>query len=442
MSRGATWCARAMLTLSALLAGGCVTTEGAAREEVVAVSDGAVPLPPERPDRAADGDGAIIPSGDFDAWKADFREHALAAGITGEVFDAAFAGVAVNARVLELDRYQPEFVRPIWEYLDSAVSGSRISDGRARAAEQGRTLRDIEQRYGVDLGIVAAIWGIESAYGFDLGAIPVIESLATLAFEGRRRDFAEAQLIAALRILQAGDVAPARLVGSWAGAMGHTQFIPASYEAYAVDFTGDGKRDVWSDDPADALASTANYLSTFGWQRAEPSVIEVALPEGFDYRLADDETRKSTAGWEALGVRRASKGQLLPSAAVTLLLPAGAQGPAFAVYPNFRVIKRYNNATSYALAVALLAGQIDSSINFGLRTALDWPRGDRPLGRDETEELQRRLTALGYPTQGIDGIVGPITRGAIRGFQGASEMIPDGYVSAALLERVRAAAGG
>jgi membrane-bound lytic murein transglycosylase B len=442
MNRGEIWCARAILTLSALLAGGCVTTEGAAQEEVAAVSDGAVPLPPKRPDRAADGDGAILASGDFDAWKADFREHALAAGITGEVFDAAFAGVTVNAQVLELDRYQPEFVRPIWEYLDSAVSESRIDDGRARASERGRTLRGIEERYGVDLGIVAAIWGIESAYGLDYGAIPVIESLATLAFEGRRRDFAEEQLIAALRILQSGDVSPERMVGSWAGAMGHTQFIPTSYAAYAVDHTGDGKRDVWSDNPADALASTANYLSTFGWQRAEPSVIEVALPEGFDYRLADDETRKSTADWEALGVRRAGKGQLLPSDAATILLPAGAQGPAFVVYPNFRVIKRYNNATSYALAVALLAGQIDDSISFGLRTAMGWPRGDRPLTGSETEELQRRLTALGYQTQGIDGIVGPNTRSAIRGFQTDKGMIPDGYLSAALLERVRAAAAG
>ena len=442
MNRGAIWCARAILTISALLAGGCVATEGAAQEEVTVVDDGTVPLPPERPERAPDGDGTILPSGDFGAWRGGFRERALAAGITGAVFDAAFAGITVNARVLELDRYQPEFVRPIWEYLDSAVSETRIADGRARASERRRTLRGIEKRYGVDLGIVAAIWGIESAYGLDYGAIPVIESLATLAFEGRRRDFAEAQLIAALRILQSGDVAPERMVGSWAGAMGHTQFIPASFEAYAVDFTGDGKRDVWSDNPADALASTANYLSRFGWQRAEPSVIEVDLPAGFDYRLADDKTRKSAAAWEALGVRRIGAGRLLPSDAVTILLPAGARGPAFAVYPNFRVIKRYNNATSYALAVALLAGRIDSSIAFGLRTAIGWPRGDRPLSGSETEELQRRLTELGYPTQGIDGIVGPITRSAIRGFQADKELIPDGYVSAALLERVRAAAGG
>ena len=270
----------------------------------------------------------------------------------------------------------------------------------------------------------------------------MIESLATLAYEGRRRDFAEEQLIAALRIQQSGDVAPARMIGSWAGAMGHTQFIPTSFEAYAVDFTGDGKRDVWADDPADALASTANYLSRFGWQRAEPSVIEVGLPEGFDYRLADDHTQKSAAEWEALGVKRAGKGQLLPSDALTILLPAGAQGPAFAVYPNFRVIKRYNNATSYALAVALLAGQIDDSIAFGAGAVMDWPRDDRPLTGDETKELQRGLTALGYPTQGVDGIVGPNTRGAIRGFQAKQGMIPDGYLSAALLMRVRTAAGG
>ncbi len=447
MNRSAIWCARAVLATSVLLIGGSITTEGEAQDEVAVTGDSAVPLPPKRPERAhgTESESAgetIVPDGDFDHWKGSFRKRALAAGIAGEVFDTAFAGVSVNARVLELDRYQPEFVRPIWEYLDRAVSETRIADGRARTTERRRILRGIEARYGVDLGIVAAVWGIESAYGHDYGSIPVIESLATLAFEGRRRDFAEEQLIAALRIQQSGDVAPARMVGSWAGAMGHTQFIPTSFETYAVDFTGDGKRDVWADDPTDALASTANYLSRFGWQRAEPSVIEVKLPEGFDYRLADDHTQKFAAEWEALGVKRAGKGQLLPSDALTILLPAGAQGPAFVVYPNFRVIKRYNNATSYALAVALLAGQIDDSIAFGAGAAMDWPRDDRPLTGDETKELQRGLTALGYPTQGVDGIVGPNTRSAIRGFQAKQGMIPDGYLSAALLMRVRTAAGG
>jgi membrane-bound lytic murein transglycosylase B len=437
MTKDAISGARAVLAAAALLAGGCVTAGSEAPAQTAGLP------PPARPAAAPAGvEETVAPSEDFVSWRAGFRRRARAAGIAAEVFDAAFAGVGVNQRVLELDRYQPEFVRPIWEYLGSAVSETRIRDGVARSAEHAKTLRKIEEAYGVDLGIVVAIWGIESAYGFNYGSVPVIESLATLAHEGRRRAFAEEQLLAALRILQSGNVTPDRMMGSWAGAMGHTQFIPTSYEAYAVDFTGDGKRDVWASDPADALASTANYLSRFGWQRAEPSVIQVTLPEGFDYRLADDETRQSTAAWQALGVRRAGRGELLPSDAVTLLLPAGASGPAFAVYPNFRVIKRYNNATSYALAVALLAGQIDGSIRFGLTPGMSWPRGDRPLSHDETIELQRRLTALGYATQGVDGIVGPNTRTAIRRFQAQKGITPDGYVSVTLLERVRAAVGG
>jgi membrane-bound lytic murein transglycosylase B len=450
MSGRAIWCTRAVLVSSVFLAGGCVTSQGEAQEgtaSVVAAAEGTSPMPPKRPEPEPVQESPAVQNPelqivDFNAWKSAFRAKALGDGITAETFDAAFLGVTVNERVLELDRYQPEFTRPIWEYLDSAVSDTRVGDGRANAAKRHKTLLGIEEKYGVDLGIVAAIWGIESAYGYNYGSIPVIESLATLAVEGRRSAFAEEQLLAALHILQSGDVSPGRMVGSWAGAMGHTQFIPTSYEAYAVDFNGDGRRDVWADDPADALASTANYLARFGWQRAEPSVIEVELPDGFDYLLADDRTRRSARQWQDIGIEAAGKAKLLPSDAVTILLPAGARGPAFAVYPNFRVIKRYNNATSYALAVALLAGQIDDSINFGLRTAMKWPRTDRPLNRDETEELQRRLTALGYPTEGIDGIVGPNTRGAIRRFQVDKGLIPDGYISAALLDRVRTAAGG
>jgi membrane-bound lytic murein transglycosylase B len=442
MNRSVTWYAQVILAVAALTTAGCATAQGGSQGELALAGGAAAPLPPKRPagDPPAQPQVSVADPG-FIAWRNDFRKRALAAGIRASVFDAAFAGVGVNARVLELDQYQPEFVRPIWEYLDSAVSPKRIADGLANADRQRETLRAIEAKYGVDVGIIMAIWGIESAYGTNFGSIPVIESLATLAYEGRRRDFAEEQLIAALRILQEGDVTPARMVGSWAGAMGHTQFIPTSFETYAADFRGDGKRDVWSDDPADALASTANYLSHFGWQRAKPSVLQVTLPQGFDYRLADDDIRKSAAEWEALGIRRADGGKLLPSDSISLVLPAGSQGPAFAAYPNFRVIKRYNNATSYALAVALLAAQIDSSINFGLTPAMAWPRADRPLSRGETEELQRRLTALGYPTQGVDGIVGPNTRVAIRNFQVAQGMVPDGYLSAALLDRVRAVGG-
>ena len=375
---------------------------------------------------------------DFASWKNDFRRRALAAGISPGTFDTAFAGVGVNREVLRLDRHQPEFVRPIWEYLDTAVSDTRIANGREKVARHGPLMQQIEERYGVDMGAVVAIWGIESAYGQNYGSIPVVESLATLAFDGRRRDWAEEQLVAALRIVENGDIASDRMVGSWAGAMGHTQFIPTSFRDYAVDYTGDGRRDVWSSNPADALASTANYLARFGWERGAPTIVEVTLPQGFDYTQAAGSNRRSAAEWAAAGVRPVSGGSLPAGEGVEILVPAGSQGPAFAAYPNFRVIKRYNTATSYAMAVSLLGSRLDPEMGAGPIVA-DWPRGDKPLSRTETIELQKRLTALGYPTDGVDGIIGPNTRQAVRAFQSARGMVPDGYVSTELLRRVRAA---
>lgn len=368
----------------------------------------------------------------FSAWQSAFRPRAQAAGISPATLDRAFAGVSLNKQVIELDGRQAEFTRPIWEYLDSAVSDSRIATGQTKARALGRTLSDIETRYSVDYPAVLAIWGLESAYGANFGSIPVVESLSTLAYEGRRRKFAEDQLIAALQILQAGDITPGRMVGSWAGAMGHTQFIPTSFLDYAVDFTGDGKRDIWAPDAVDALASAANYLSRFGWTRGQPPVIEVRLPGGFDYVLADDTARKSASEWAALGVAPVS-GALPPSDDVSILLPAGAKGPAFAAYPNFRVIKRYNNATSYALAVAHLADRIRGREAF----QQSWPRSDRSLSRGEKQDLQQRLTDLGFDTQGVDGIIGPNSRAAVRNFQQSRGLVPDGYVSAALLGAVR-----
>jgi membrane-bound lytic murein transglycosylase B len=413
------WMQSAAMAAAMALAG-CATSAG----QTVA------PEPPPRP-----GTDAPAPrAASFAEWRDGFRARALAAGISPATFERAFAGVSPNARVLELDAYQPEFAKPIWEYLDSAVSEERIAAGRQKAQANRALMSGIEGRFGVDYPVVLAIWGLESNYGANFGDIPVVESMATLAYEGRRQDFAEEQLLAALRIIQAGDIPPERMVGSWAGAMGHTQFIPTSFLSYAVDFDGDGRRNVWAPDAADALASTANYLASFGWTRGQPAVVEVRLPQGFDYALADDETRLPAAEWQARGVR-AARGALAPADAVEIVLPAGARGPAFAAYPNFRVIKRYNNATSYALAVAHLASRIEGGPAF----AAAWPRGDRMLSRTETQELQRRLTALGYDTQGVDGIVGPNSRAAIRRFQAAQGMTPDGYVSAALLEAVRAA---
>lgn len=396
------------------------------------------PVPGSKPQTVASQVTTALPTApaSFDAWRNDFRVRALSAGISAATFDAAFRNVRVNQKVVELDTRQPEFSRPIWQYLDGAVSDSRVATARGKIDSKGSLLRGIEQRYNVDYPIVVAIWGLESGFGSNFGNIPVIQSMATLAYEGRRRDFAEQQLIAALRILQAGDITPARMVGSWAGAMGHTQFIPTSFLDYAVDYTGDGRRDIWAADAADALASTANYLARFGWTRGAPAVVEVRLPQNFDYAAADDKVRLTAAEWSASGVRGVG-GALPQGQGVSILLPAGARGPAFAVYPNFRVIKRYNNATSYALAVAHLAERMTGAPPFQAA----WPREDRTLSRTEKMELQTRLTVLGFDTQGADGIIGPNSRAAVRQFQQARGMVPDGYVSAKLLQAVRAAGG-
>ncbi len=374
----------------------------------------------------------------FAAWRDGFRVRALSSGIRADVFDAAFKGVEMNASVVRLDRRQPEFTRPLWEYLDTAASDKRVKNGREMAARHADLLRAIEARYGVPGDVVLAVWGLESAYGHNYGSIPVIEALATLAAEGRRQRFAEEQLISALQILQSGDVTPSRMVGSWAGAMGHTQFIPTSFQAYAVDFTGDGRRDVWATDPADALASTANYLSRFGWVAGAPWGMEVRLPSGVDYAQLDASIRRPVSAWSALGITQMNGAPLPDHGEAAIIVPAGARGPAFLIFKNFRVIMRYNNATSYALAV----GHLSDRIGGGGQFQGGWPRGDRPLSRTETIEMQNLLTRQGHDTQGVDGIIGPNTRAAVRAFQRRIGQTPDGYVSASFLSALRKSAGG
>ncbi len=369
----------------------------------------------------------------FVAWRAGFRSRALAQGIRPQVFDAAFAGVGENAEVVRLDGRQAEFTKPIWEYLDGAASPARIETGRAKRAALDPTLAAIERRYGVDRQAVLAIWGMETNYGANRGTMPVIESLATLAYEGRRQAFAEEQLVAALRILQSGDVDPAHMVGSWAGAMGHTQFMPTSYLAMAVDFDGDGRRDIWSGDPTDALASAANYLARNGWVRGQPWGVEVRVPDGFNYGSADQSNRRPVADWRARGVTLAGGAPLPDHGPAAILAPAGARGPAFAVYGNFFVIKTYNNATSYALGVGHLGDRI---MGAGPVVAA-WPRSERELSRTEKVELQERLMARGHDTGTTDGVIGPNTITAIRAFQSSEGLTPDGFATAALLARLR-----
>jgi lytic murein transglycosylase len=349
------------------------------------------------------------------------------------VLQAAFDGVSYDPDVIRLDRNQSEFTRTIWDYLDSAVSDSRVRNGREALARHRSTLAAIERRYGVPAEIVVAVWGLESSYGSFRGSNDVIRSLATLAYDGRRGAFFEAQLFAALEILQAGDTAPRSMRGSWAGAMGHTQFMPTSFLDYAVDFTGDGRRDIWSDDPTDALASTAAYLARFGWQTGQPWGVEVVLPRGFDYGLTGHETKKSARFWARMGVRDTDGRQVPDHGPASILLPAGAQGAAFMIFDNFGVIERYNPADAYVIGVGHLADRIAG----GGPIRAPWPRGDRALSFSEREELQARLTRAGFDTQGVDGRIGPNTEAAIRRYQTAAGLIPDGYASLALLRRLR-----
>ncbi len=369
----------------------------------------------------------------FQNWIGAFKSRAADQGLRRDVLDRAFRGVHYDAEVIRRDRNQTEFVKPIWDYLDSAASETRISNGRKALQEHRRTLDRIERHYGVDKQVVLAIWGMETAYGTFRGKDNLVQSLATLSFDGRRAKFFETQLIAALRILQSGDVTPENMTGSWAGAMGHTQFMPTSYLDYAVDFTGDGRRDIWSDDPTDALASTAAYLKRFGWTKGQPWGVEVRLPQDFDYRLAQRSITKSPGDWARLGVTGLD-GRAVPNhGQAAILLPAGGHGAAFMIFNNFKVIERYNPADAYVIGV----GHLSDRIMGGTPIQASWPRDDRGLTFSERKEMQKRLTEKGFPTSGVDGRIGPNTLAAVRAYQLANGLMPDGYASLELLKRLR-----
>jgi lytic murein transglycosylase len=369
----------------------------------------------------------------FERWVTDLRTSARAAGIDEATLDVAFADVRYLPRVVELDRAQPEFTRPVWSYLDSAVSPQRVALGQQKWARYRAEIDAAAARYGVAPAILLAIWGVESNYGSNFGSIPTIDALATLGFEGRREAWARGQLLAALRILQSGDIDRPQMVGSWAGAMGQTQFMPSVFLGYAVDADGDGRRDIWGS-MADVMASTANFLARSGWQADQPWGIEVRLPPGFDVGRADPAVRQPSARWAAEGVRTIDGAPLPQLGEATVLLPAGASGPAFLVGPNFQVILRYNNSTSYALAVGLLAQRLAGEPG----VQAPWPRDLVALSRQQLKALQAALNQRGFDSGPPDGVMGPNTRSALRRYQFSVGLPADAYPTLDLLQRLQA----
>ena len=357
-------------------------------------------------------------------------------GIARGLFEKAFAGLEPDPDIFELLANQPEHVSTPWDYMGRLASAKRIEAGRAKLAEHADLLGRIEAKFGVDRHVVLAVWGVESSFGIGLGTRQVIRSLATLsAGDVRRPAFWRAELLTALAIVQRGDISLDRLTGSWAGAMGHTQFMPTTYMAHAVDFDGDGRRDIWGSIP-DALASTASYLKVAGWQAGEPWGFEVVLPAGFDYGEARPGVVKPLSAWLALGIATPF-GRSLPKTglALNLVMPAGANGPVFLVSQNYRAILKYNNAMPYALAVGHLADRIGG----GSLLAALWPTDDPPLNRQGRTALQELLAANGLETGSADGLIGGSTRTAIRAVQQKLGLPEDGYAGERLLWRLKAA---
>ncbi len=345
----------------------------------------------------------------FDDCLAELRTKAEAVGVEGTAFDANTRDLVPDMGVLELLDAQPEFTTPIWDYLAALVDDQRISDGQAMLQANAATLARVSQEYGVDPQTVVAVWGVESDYGKTFGKRPLLVSLATLSCFGRRQEFFRGEFFATLKLLQAGDLKPEGLTGSWAGAFGHTQFMPTTYQRIAVDGDGDGRRDLVASIP-DALASTANYLKQAGWRTGEPWGYEVKLPAGFDAALTGRKNKRLLSDWIARGVARIDGAPLLASdTQAAVLLPAGPTGPAFLVFRNFDAIYSYNAAESYALAIATLSDRLRG----GGALITPWPTDDPGLGRGERKQLQQLLLARGHAIGEADGMIGTLTRRAI-----------------------------
>ena len=362
----------------------------------------------------------------------DFRVTALAAGIAPATYDTAMSGIQHNPHIEGLTQSQPEFVKPIWSYLDTAVSSTRITDGQSHMAAQAEVLATLELKYGVPREILVSIWGNESDYGRGSGNFNIFEALATLAYDGPRTDFGKSELLAALKMVQQENLDPKNMPASWAGAFGQLQMLPSTFLKSAVDGDGDGKRDLWHSAP-DALASAASEVASDGWQRGHACGYEVRLPAGFAYEQADGDTLKSIADWSKLGVRAADGSALPPNLeSGAIYVPAGMRGPAYLAFGNFKVIMKYNNAVSYALAVCTLAEQIAGRPGI----VGSWPRDEQPLSRDERIAMQQALLKLGFDPGKADGVLGHGGRAALRLYQKAHGLPADGFPTEGVLATI------
>ncbi len=382
---------------------------------------------------------------DFSNCLAGLWPQAERRGVSRANFERYTSGLLPDLSIMDLLDAQPEFNNSTWDYLDLLGSDDRIARGRELLTQYAQVFAAAERTYGVDRHIVAAIWGVESNYGTMGGDRSVLRSTATLACVGRRRDYFRDEFLSALDILQRGDVAPDRLVGSWAGAFGPTQFMPTSFKRFAIDFDGDGRRDVVDSIP-DVIGSTANNLKTDGWAGGESWGYEVVLPPHFDYLLADRSRQMTVGQWQALGIRRANPHPFPPpragggragaarvSGRAAVVRPAGPPGPAFLLLPNFHVIMKYNPAEAYALAIGHLADRLAGGGPF----IASWPRDERALSIADRYEMQQLLARRGFDVGAPDGLLGPRTRVAIRNFQIATGQIPDGFASSSVLDRLR-----
>ena len=395
-----------------------------AQPEVPPATQPIAPAPP-----ATSGDAG------YDAWRSDFRGRAIAAGLPGALVDREMAGLTPNPRVISLDSAQPEFSKPIGDYVKGVISADRIARGQ-RYRNDLPFWPGIEQRFGVPRDILIAVWAMESAFGAMQGDFDVVRSMSSLAYHGRRRGWAEGELIATLKIIQSGEASRAQLKGSWAGAMGQTQFLPSNFISTAVDGDGDGRRDIWGS-PNDALASAANLLAKGGWVRDQAWAREVVLPAGFDYSLTEG-PKEAPAYWEALGVKPADGGpwKAAEQAPAQLVAPAGASGPIFLLFPNHFAIRKYNNSTAYALGIGLLADAFAG----GAPLVKPWPV-ETPLAISDRIGAQTALAKLGFNPGSPDGVVGVNTRTALRAWQKSRGLIADGYLSMEMVRRLNVEAG-